>query len=202
MYSNLAKINGESMVTGVGQALYDNPENPTKRYFLEKRWKSEGDVLGVIMTNPSKAGALESDKTVEALMKMAKRGDYAALYIVNIIPYIASSSKKLKNPDLGLEMMIAEDMQIKSFELLFKNSSRILLAWGSTGQRQLPILIKAKRIRELFERNKAKCCVVGYGKKDSFPYHPLPQGFNKYKLSEVNLIDASEKVEEWVNKYK
>lgn len=202
MYSNLAEINGEYLEKGMGQALYDNPDNPTKRYFLEKRWKSEGEILGVIMINPSKAGALESDNTVTALISMAKQRGYAALYIVNIIPFIDSSIETLNTLKLDLDSMVTEDNQVKSFELLFQRADTILMAWGKDGHKRLPLLMKNNLIRKLFERKKSICKVIGFGKKDNFPYHPLPVGRDKYRLNEVKLLDASEKVQEWVNKYK
>lgn len=202
MYSNLAKIKDDGLEKGMGQALYDNPDNPTKRYFLEKRWKSEGEILGVIMVNPSKAGALESDNTVTALMNMAKRRDYAALYIVNIIPYIDSSVLTLNATKLDLNSMVTEDNQLKGFDLLFQGADTILMAWGEYGHKRLPLLMKSNHIRELFEHKKSICKVIGFGRRDNFPYHPLPVGRDKYKLNEVELLDASEQVQEWVNKYK
>lgn len=142
MYSNLAKIKDDGLEKGMGQALYDDPDNPTKRYFLEKRWKSEGEILGVIMVNPSKAGALESDNTVTALMNMAKGRDYAALYIVNIIPYIDSSVLTLNATKLDLNSMVTEDNQLKGFDLLFQGADTILMAWGEYGHKRLPLLMK------------------------------------------------------------
>lgn len=204
MYSNLAKIKGEILETGVGQALFDNQDNPTKRYFLEKRWKSEGEILGVIMMNPSKAGALEGDKTVDSLIRLAKVKNYSALYVVNIIPYILSNSSKLRNDSLNIDSMVNEPNQIRSFEILFQKSHTILLAWGKTGQKYLPLLLKEENIKKLFENQKDICKVIGYGAKEAFPYHPVPRGVDKYRLgelgAEVKFVDASEKVKKWIEK--
>lgn len=62
--------------------------------------------------------------------------------------------------------------------------------------------MKNSHIRDLFETKKIICKVIGYRKEDNFPYHPLPVGRGKYRLNEVELLDASEKVQEWVNIYK
>lgn len=201
MFSKLAELDTFDMEIGVGQALYDNPENPTKRYFLEKRWKKEGGILGVIMINPSNAGALESDHTVTALMNKAKQEGYAALYVVNMIPYINPSINILKKSGLDLDSIVTEEKQIKSFDLLLKESTAILMAWGKEGQKKLPILMKNNQVRELFESRKENCKVIGYGGKGKFPYHPLPRGFDKHQLSKAKFVNAAEKVQEWVEKY-
>lgn len=200
MYKKLAEINELNMETGVGQALFDNPVNPTKRYFLEKRWDIGDKVLGAIMMNPSKAGALEGDKTVDGLIKLAKAQNFSALYVVNVIPYICSSESELPE---NIVNMITEPMQLKCVEFVLQKSDTILLGWGKTGHKYLASLLKEEKFKELFLNRKHKCKVVGFGYKERFPLHPRPLGIDKYNLDvlgdKFEFKNASKELDKWIN---
>lgn len=199
MYEKMAEINGLDMEVGVGQALFDNPDNPTKRYFLEKRWDKGERILGAIMMNPSKAGALEGDNTVDGLIKLAKAKKFSALYVVNIIPYICSSESEL--PD-EINSIITEPMQLKSMEFVLEESDVILLGWGETGHKYLSDLLKKEKIKELFKQHKHKCKVVGLGYKERFPLHPRPVGMDRYQIDTLGdkfeFKNVSKELDKWI----
>lgn len=200
MYEKMAKINELEMEIGVGQALFDDPVNPTKRYFLEKRWGTGDKVFGAIMMNPSKAGALEGDETVDGLIKLAKAKNFSALYVVNIIPYICSSESQLPKE---INNIITEPIQLKSMEFVLKESDLILLGWGRTGHKYLSDLLNKEEIKELFKLHKQKFKVVGLGYKERFPLHPRPLGMDRYKIDTLGgkfeLKNVSKELESWIN---
>lgn len=195
MYKKMAKINGLNMETGVGQALFDNPNNPTKRYFLEKRWSIKGNILGAIMMNPSTAGAIENDPTIEKLIKYAKYNDFAALYIINIIPVIDSQSASLKGKH---HTAVTDTKQIKCFEHVIDNADCIYIGWGDIGQENFPTLLADTELKNKFLANLQKFFVTGVSDKD-FPYHPSQQRVDIPRLEERTVLkNASKSVESWI----
>lgn len=195
MYEKMAEINGLDMEFGVGQALFDDANNPKKRYFLEKRWDMGGKVLGAIMMNPSNAGAIENDPTIEKLIKYAKYNDFSALYIINIIPVIDSQSVNIKGKQ---DSFVSDDKQIKCFEYVLDNTDCIYIGWGRTGQKYLPILLTDTELKNKFLANLQKFFVTGISDKN-FPYHPLQKRQGLPRLEEnTKLKSASKLIESWI----
>ncbi|NUI61414.1 DUF1643 domain-containing protein [Bacillus amyloliquefaciens] len=189
---------------GCGKALFDNPNIPTKRYFLEKRWRKGDRIIAVIMTNPSTANSLSSDKTVEFLLEYARGSsrDYDALFVVNIIPLIDSSTTKLKKRSKSIiSQSVKEDMNRESFKHTLSNSKEIILAWGKMGQDYFKDLIEDEDIKKLFCEKSAFCKVFGFGKDKKFPKHPRPNNCDKYVFNvDSPLIKASPQLRSWMNK--
>ncbi len=209
MMNELAIINRENETKfhidlGCGKALFDNPNNPTKRYFLEKRWRTGDRIITVIMTNPSTANSLSSDKTVEFLLEYARDSskDYDALFVVNIIPLIDSSTTKLKKRGKSLiSQSVKEDMNRESVKHTLSKSKEIILAWGKMGQDYFKDLIEDEDLKKLFCEKSACCKVFGFGKDKKFPKHPRPNNRDKYVFNvESSLINASSLLRSWINK--
>ncbi|WP_281512711.1 DUF1643 domain-containing protein [Mammaliicoccus vitulinus] len=194
MYKKMAEINGLDMQTGVGQALFDNVDNPTKRYFLEKRWDKGNKILGAIMMNPSKAGNVESDKTVNRLIDYAKGKGYSAIYVINVSPHIESASSKLNKVN---GENYDKDIQTKCFKFVVEKSTSIYLGWGSKGHPFFKRLVKNNGIiKNLFSKHLNKFeGVINSNKK--YPTHPSPR--NADGLNEqTNLNKISSDVKEWL----
>lgn len=201
MYEKMAKINGLEMETGIGQVLYDDPVNPTKRYFLEKRWSTGDKVLGAIMMNPSKAGNVESDETVNLLINYAKHQGYDALYVVNIIPIINSQSKNLKSSYTSKIIEVIEDKQIECFNYMFSHVGEIFIGWGKFGHEHFPTLLENKKIKSHFLDKSNKFFVTKLSDED-YPYHPKQIAKSIDSLKEDSCLrDVSEEVRGWINTY-
>lgn len=179
---------------GMGEAWFDNNQNPKKRYFLEKRWCDDGKILGAIMMNPSTADEILNDSTVNRLIEYASKNGYAALYVVNIIPIINSKSKELKK---GYIAEVKENQQIKAFKHMFDNVNDIYLGWGKIGHSHLPTLLESKDLRKKFIDQTKNFFVTAISSK-GFPYHPQQRLPLLPSLNEnTKLEDISEKVRGW-----
>lgn len=194
VYTERAEIDGLNMEIGIGQAIFDNPDNPTYRYFLEKRWGIGGNVLGAIMMNPSKAGNVESDKTVNRLIDYAKNCNYSALFVINVSPYIESDSSKL---NMKNDKNYDKNKQIKCFEYVLQNSNYVYIGWGSKGHPFFKRLLKNnKKIESLFLSHIKKFRAIKLGDA-VYPAHPSSRtgnGLNK----ETILDDVSSELKCWI----
>lgn len=166
----------------IGQVLYDNIKDPKKRYFLEKRWGFNGNILGAIMMNPSRAGGIENDSTVERLIKYAKKNEYVALYIINIIPIINSKSSELK----GLsDNEVIDEKQAECFKYVLNKADLIYLGWGKTGQKYFNVLLNENNLKQDFIKNSHKFRATAF---KEYPYHPIQINPAIPKLEENTLL--------------
>lgn len=199
MYGKLARIeisDQQYLEKGVGQAIFDCEKKPTKRYFLEKRWKEEGPIFGAVLMNPSHARAIESDDTVDSVIKYAKAQGYAALYLVNILALIEPDSNSL--PD----NIVQDDIQKKCLKFTLESSTTILIGWGGKGHKHFLFLLEDDEVRESFFNNRNKCRVFRFGKDNKFPMHPRPNNSSKYDFkSNSELINIGETLNEWIVGY-
>ncbi|RKD71399.1 hypothetical protein ATL39_2796 [Sinobaca qinghaiensis] len=207
MLNNLAEIEEKSsqlsIDIGCGKAIFDDSNNPKKRYFLEKRWGTGNKILTVIMTNPSSANSLSSDNTVEFLLKYARAStdEYDALYVVNIIPLINPSTKKLDLEDKEkIRLSVKEKMNKKCIEYAISNSNEIIIAWGGFGQTYIRQLIEDEELKNVIIENSSKVKVFGLSKKETFPRHPRPNNSNRNDFDlNSKLIVATDELKKWIN---
>ncbi|MEI2310987.1 DUF1643 domain-containing protein [Bacillus nitratireducens] len=186
---------------GTGYAVFDNKNNPTKRYFLEKRWKDEGEVLAVVMTNPSSATALCSDKTVEFLMEYARFKGFAALHVINIIPVINGNSTIVSKIEKEkLEMHVLDEKSIHYLKTTIENADEIILGWGGLGHKYFKYLIKEeKEVKVIFQDKMDVTFAFGFGAKDNFPKHPRPNNPEKYLFQKDSKVyGVKEKMGRWL----
>ncbi|MDT3498300.1 DUF1643 domain-containing protein [Bacillus toyonensis] len=186
---------------GRGYAVFDSKDNPTKRYFLEKQWKDEGGVLAVVMTNPSSATALGSDKTVEFLMEYARFKGFAALHVINIIPVINGNSTIVSKIEKEkLEMHVLDKKSIQYIKRTIKNADEIILGWGGLGHKYFKYLIKEnEEVKWVFQDKMDATFAFGFGAKDNFPKHPRPNNPEKYLFQKNSKVyGVKEKMERWL----
>ncbi|MFC9418456.1 DUF1643 domain-containing protein [Bacillus mobilis] len=199
---DLGKLLKPYIDVGCGKAIFDKSINPKKRYFLEKRWGEDKNILSVIMTNPSTADSLGNDETVEFLIEYAKHHNYNALYVVNIIPIINSSTKKLKSiySESIISQIVKEKTALESIKYALKNSNSIILAWGEFGQKYFKYIIEDDEIKNLFLEKANLCEVFDFGKNDKFPKHPRPNNPYRYDFT-VNTVlkSAGIQLESWIS---
>lgn len=208
MINNVTKINGEDLMkshvdVGCGKAIFDNPKKATRRYFLEKRWAEGNRNLTVIMTNPSLANSLSSDATVEFLIEYARESsiNYDALFVVNIIPIINSSTKRLKTHSReSISESVKEKMNQESIKHAISNSNTIILGWGEFGQSYFEELIEDEELKDLLITKSSSCKVFGFGKGEKFPKHPRPNNPDRYVFKVGSpLFNASSQLRSWIS---
>lgn len=131
-FETLANSNQLSLETGTyaeisGKAIFNT--NGTRRYFLEKRWAQEGNVLTAIMMNPSNAAHNQTDETVDQLIDVAKDQGCHALYVVNVSSIIDGTSSNLNNAQFAYETI---NWAFVSGAMTEANV--VFLGWGMKGQ--------------------------------------------------------------------
>lgn len=192
--------NNREYEVGISQAVYDDSQQPTKRYFLEKRWRDGENILGAILMNPSKATAVRGDKTIDALIDYAQEYNYDALYVVNIIPYICSNSNKLNDlSDEEIENMVREYQQKKFVEFLLTSSKKVVLGWGQKSQKYFKILIEDSEIKNNFEKFSGNCFTFVLNKSEKFPCHPFPGGIISKNYLSRPLVSIENKLKDWLD---
>lgn len=197
MFKQIGGFQGMNIKKSSGEAWFDSSENPRKRYFLEKRWNDEGEILGAIMMNPSVADEIQNDPTVDRLIRYAKAKEYVGINVVNIIPFINSKSKEFDRVDIP---EVQEIQQTEAIKHMFNHANKIYLSWGKIGHRHLPVLLESEEIRLKFMDQTKKFFATGLSPKD-FPYHPLQRNPLLPSLHEdADLKDITEEVRKWVKK--
>jgi hypothetical protein len=132
-FVQLANSNQLSFQTGTyasisGKAVFNT--SGTRRYFLEKRWAQEGNILTAIMMNPSNAAHNQTDKTVDQLIDVAKAQRCHALYVVNVSSFIDGTSSNLNNTQFACEAINWSFVTGAITE-----AKVVFLGWGMKGQK-------------------------------------------------------------------
>jgi len=175
-----------------GVAVFDDEKK--HRYFLEKRWASDGDVLTAYMMNPSNATHNAPDDTVDQLMDVAKRKGCNALHVVNISSVICGSSSKMKNLDFRFNTI-----NMDFCENAMKHGKYVFLGWGVKGQDAMAKHLKTNRqLIPSFEavNHKLYTYEVPLSKDKKlknlyYPAHPRPrEALNRYVNVPIRLVDS------------
>lgn len=148
----------------------------TWRTTLQRDWDPSRPVLVVCMLNPSDADALRNDPTVTTLIFFAQLWGYGGLHIVNLYSFRASK------PEV---MWAAGDRQIgpgnaaaieEAFAIATANGGRLLVAWGTEGNRDGRADWFASRA---FHEGIEPVCLGR--SRDGSPKHPMARG--KHRIS-------------------
>ncbi|MEB3023455.1 MULTISPECIES: DUF1643 domain-containing protein [Mycolicibacter] len=136
------------------------------RYLLGRRWDLGLPMLGVVMLNPSTAGANTDDATVRRVKGFARDNGYGGIEVGNLYGLRSRDPKALWSvPDpVGL----ANDAYL---ERLSRAYDLILLAWGANARRD-----RAAHVTQLLRRNCRRhggaLAVLGWTQAGQ-PRHPL-----------------------------
>lgn len=104
------------------------------RYLLARVWNTHAPTLVVGMLNPSKAGAKDTDPTINRVVGFARRDHYGGVLIWNAGAFIATSPRDLCR---------AEDpVGPRNYEAIRAAveapvSSRIVVAWGRPSNKRI-----------------------------------------------------------------
>lgn len=102
-----------------------NGDNDSKRFLLEISGEKPLVVIGV---NPSKANAVESDRTVDRAMYIAEQNGYDGLLIINLYPQRTTDPTKLhQNAD---ENLSRQNLEIITDLVNRIASPTVLLSYG------------------------------------------------------------------------
>ncbi|WP_313167541.1 DUF1643 domain-containing protein [Massilia oculi] len=141
------------------------------RYYLSRRWASEGKVIAFICLNPSTADASLDDPTVKKCIRMAKSWGGAALVIGNLFAYRSTDPLNLKKcaDPIGSE----NDIWLKK---IIAESDLVVAAWGTNGD----LLDRNQKVLNAFGGQLYALRLT----KDGHPSHPLylPETLFPFKL--------------------
>lgn len=134
------------------------------RYRLARIWDDGRPLLGVLMLNPSKAGAAESDQTVTLLLRrIIDLDEYGGCVVTNLRAYIATDP---------LDMERAADptgpLNDQYIQAMIDETQAVLLAYGQPGKHM-------ERKRQVLQMLKAAGKPLWSIKTtaDGTPCHPL-----------------------------
>jgi hypothetical protein len=127
-------------------------ENQEYRYSLKRTWDESKKEILFVLTNPSKADALEDDKTVEQCFKLADYNGYGGFEIVNLFAFRATNPKCL----IGHEKdeLVGDEGDKYIFEAL-KGKSKVVLGWGNAVKelKDVKNFKRDKEVAELLQNN-------------------------------------------------
>lgn len=144
-------------------------EDGTRRYMLGRSWGPDGPrkTLGLVMLNPSKAGAEIDDPTIRKGIGFASRWGFNALLVGNLIPIVATDPWDL--PCWNGPFHDNEEY----LDTLVRTTDSLAVAWGSVDMnlaRRICFAEHAYRFRELIADGRE---LLAIGKtKNGSPLHP------------------------------
>lgn len=71
-------------------------EDSKYRFQLWRIWDESKPLVLWVMHNPSKADAVESDKTIDKIIRFSKAWGYGGIYVGNLFPYRATKPSEMK----------------------------------------------------------------------------------------------------------
>lgn len=141
----------------------------TYRRLLWRIWDQALPLLLLIMLNPSKAGAVESDPTVTRQIERAKRLRCGGLLVANAYDLVSTDPRALKTHPMPLSD--ANDGRILyAAERAIRSGGMIIVAWGKNcaarRQSELAALLDGMVLHSLAVN------------ADGSPAHPLYIGYD------------------------
>mgnify|MGYP001940287922 CR=1 FL=1 len=183
--------------TGTGKAWFN--ESRTKRYFIERNWKSGDKILGSILMNPSRADAIKNDATIELLIDYAINNHYDGMCVVNIIPIIEPDSTKLSDVQVVFEA-VKDDEQKEAFMYMLNKCEDVYVGWGGKGNKYFHYLFEGNNSEEIKELkavfNKSKFFAT-YLSSKGYPFHPKQRNKNTLK-NNSELIDVTTQIKQMI----
>lgn len=143
------------------------------RYWLTRRW-SEGQLLGIIGKNPSKADAKRDDHTIVKEIALTKFWGYGGFLKLNCYDLIATDSNELIHVTESIACSKFNLIEPLITTLLIHGVKDVLCVWGTHSNRYL-----AERIRNRGEMLRRRLRDAGFAllclgrNSDGTPKHPL-----------------------------
>ena len=140
----------------------------TYRYFLQRTWDINNEMMTFIMLNPSKADALKDDPTIRKCVMLAKKENCSGIYVINLFALRSSQPKDLyiHNNPVGPD----NDYWIDE---ITKKSKIIVVAWGNDGN----LLNRDIEVCEKLKSLGLNLYCLGLNKNGS-PKHPLARNID------------------------
>lgn len=133
---------------------------------LWRRWNAALPVLCFIMLNPSTAGPLLNDPTIEWCIAYARSRGFGGIEVVNLYTFRTVSPAVLKRK--GYPVSPHDDICLLSIaEGVHMQGGQIICAWGANAQPE-----RAQHVRALLEERGVIPYHLGLN-KDGSPKHPL-----------------------------
>jgi len=142
-------------------------EDGLYRYWLTRRWKKDGQLLGFVMLNPSTADAHANDRTIDKCCRYAELHGYSGIYVVNLFAYRATDPKWLLSGAVD-PVGQCNNMAITGMMLCCTD---VVLAWGApTGALGRMTERRALEVQSLLKNTNTLTLKLT---KDGKPGHPL-----------------------------
>ncbi|MCZ6728239.1 MAG: DUF1643 domain-containing protein [SAR324 cluster bacterium] len=133
------------------------------RYALTRRWRSSGRQVAFVLLNPSTADAERDDHTIRRCIGFARAWGFAALEVVNLFAYRATTPVLLKKA----AQPIGEDND-RYLLAAQARAGRLVVAWGIHG----PWLGRERVVLGLLSQPGGRLSCLGLT-KHGHPRHPL-----------------------------
>jgi len=135
------------------------------RHLLWRIWSAELPLLGVVMLNPSVAGAEQDDPTIRVVKERARRAGYGGIVVGNLYAFIATDPRAMKERlKRGDAVGPAND---ETLERLGEYASAVWCAWGAHAEAQ-----RASAVAAMLRLRGRQLLHVGLN-ADGSPRHPL-----------------------------
>lgn len=99
------------------------------RHLLWRRWDTTKPILNLVMLNPSKAGATESDATVTRQIKRATLLGYGSLFVTNAFDLISTDPLVLKSHPKPLSDW-NDGAIIATAQNAIESGGMVIVGWG------------------------------------------------------------------------
>jgi hypothetical protein len=162
----------------MNQCIFDNKDNPKKRYVLSNTWDESRPVLTALLLNPSIASESKTDPTSLFMINVSKNHGYGTLIIVNVYPVIKPKSEKLCEVDFEFDSTNYEYVNNA-----FISAKGIVVGWGRKGK------IGASYLYGLLAGFQDNLLCFGQNKKDFSPTQPtfVIREMNKNKTKMIDI---------------
>ena len=175
-----------------------DPNGEKLRYYLAikldniknvkvKETSAKKSKLVAIMMNPSKANKSQSDRTVNKIIRIAKKYGYEEVSIYNSIPFYETKSSKLGS----VTEKLAKKFGKKNFQLILKENLEMIMSiinskdidiLLATGNPKIDLI--KEQMDEIYLKLKGKEVLYYKENKSGYFSHPL---FQKQKLKKKTL---------------
>lgn len=133
------------------------------RLFLLRVWDASLPILGVVMVNPSLAGAHSEDPTMQSVIRIAKFNGFGGVQVGNLCSYVQA------DPDVAASLDWPTHAENDAWLAgLVSSSARVACGWGAPVRKHAKLRQAATRLLSLVPQPLAFRVLA-----DGTPGHPL-----------------------------
>lgn len=158
-------------------------EDKKHRVSLFREWECNRPTAAIIMINPSKSTAVQSDMTTVCILNNLERLNYGGVFILNLYSQINTKIEFRFSPDEELLHPENDSYIIKAAE----KASIVVLAWGQIGENNRRVKLRQMELLDKLQPHEHKFHLI-CDSKGRRGLHPLtPQIRNVWTLEAISL---------------